>query len=72
MATAVNDDDRQIKLKSLITPERKDSSITIKMIEKEKSEIQKKADLYAGGNMSAWLRYAALNHTPKKKELIKI
>lgn len=59
-----------VKLKALIKPIRKDSSITIKIPAHEKEQIQKKADLYAQGNMSAWLRYVALNHKPKKNELV--
>jgi len=61
-----------IRIKSLISVERKKESVTIKMTQKQKDKIQKMADLYAGGNMSDWIRYAAVNHKPKKSELAKI
>lgn len=41
----------------------------IKFTSSEIEEIQEKADLYADGNFSAWLRYAGINHKPKKSEL---
>jgi len=32
--------------------------------------IKEKAEKYAAGNMSEWLRYAALNHEPNPKDLV--
>lgn len=31
--------------------------------------LQEKADLYADGNLSEWLRYAGLNFVPSKADL---
>ncbi len=44
--------------------------VNLKMEHEEKEAIQVQADLYAGGNLSAWLRYAGLNHKPRKGDLI--
>lgn len=35
-----------------------------------KELLQKQADKYANGDLSEWLRYAGLNHTPPKKDLV--
>jgi FlaA1/EpsC-like NDP-sugar epimerase len=46
-------------------------SITgLRMGEKTKETIQAKADKYAHGNFSAWLRYAGQKFVPKKDEKI--
>ncbi len=37
----------------------------------ESNIIQEKADLYTDGNVSEYLRYAALNFVPSKKDLEK-
>lgn len=36
----------------------------------DKAEIQEKADKYANGNVSAWMRYASRMYTPKKGQRI--
>ncbi len=38
--------------------------------EAEKKAIQALADKYADGNLSAWLRYAALHCKPAKGDLV--
>ena len=57
-------------LKSLVK-ELPRTLMTIKVSEKELKELKDKADCYAGGNISAWLRYAGLKYVPEKKELCK-
>lgn len=47
----------------------KTTTINLKMTAKEKAELERKAKLYANGNLSAWLRYAGLHLVPSKKEL---
>lgn len=39
----------------------KSQNITFWVTEKEMNRIQWLADIYAGGNLSLWLRHAALN-----------
>ena len=41
----------------------------VKLTDKELDAIQKKANRFAGGNLSAWLRHAGMNYTPKQKDL---
>lgn len=35
----------------------------------EKQRMQELADKFANGNLSAWVRYAALNYSPSAQEL---
>lgn len=44
---------------------------TIRFSEEEFSEIINRAKKYAKGNLSRYVRYAALNFVPKKKDLTK-
>lgn len=44
----------------------KQKNIQIRVTEKEKNRIKMLADLYAFGNVSAWITYAALN-APRKR-----
>lgn len=37
----------------------------------EYKQIKKNAELYAGGNVSGWLRYTGMKYAPKHNELIK-
>lgn len=41
----------------------------VKMTVQDFLKIQDKANEYTNGNFSAWMRYAALNHRPKKSDL---
>lgn len=43
--------------------------INFKTTKGEKKALQTKANKFADGNLSFWLRYAALNHTPKKTDM---
>lgn len=38
--------------------------------DEEKAAIQAKADKYAGGNLSLWLRKAAVSFTPNSSDLL--
>ena len=37
---------------------------TVRLSKTETNQIQLKADVYAGGNVSKWMRYASLNCIP--------
>jgi len=52
-----------IKEKKMILP--------IKLTKEEKKQLQEKADKYTGGNVSAWVRYAAIKLEPKSADLHK-
>ena len=56
-------------LKKIVDEKRK--NFTMRMSPEEAREVQEKADTYTGGNVSQWLRYAAVNHVPKKSELVR-
>ena len=43
----------------------------LRLSEMEYKAIQEQANKYTNGNMSAWLRYAALNMTPKGEHINK-
>lgn len=43
--------------------------VNFKIKKDEKKAIMAKAKKYAGGNLSFWLRYAALHFVPSKKDL---
>jgi hypothetical protein len=45
--------------------------INFKAAGKDHKKIALLAKKHAGGNMSAWLRHAALNYRPKKNEIIR-
>lgn len=57
-------------LRELNPPDRKAEMITIKASKSDVSIIQEKADMYAKGNKSAWMRHAAVNYKPKSKDLV--
>ena len=57
------------KIKSIINP--KKTLINLKVSPAEMKAIQENATKYAGGNYSAWLRYAGMNFKPSKSELVK-
>lgn len=42
---------------------------TIKVRPQEKRKMQELADKYADGNLSLWVRYAAMNCSPTAQEL---
>lgn len=43
--------------------------VNIKVTPLEKKAIKALADRYAKGNLSLWLRYAAINCRPRKEDL---
>ena len=45
--------------------------INFKISDDERKVLKQKALQYTGGNVSEWLRYAAMNHVPKPSELDK-
>lgn len=48
----------------------KSKPLTLKVPERDLAAIKEKADYYTNGNVSMWMRYAALNHRPKKADLM--
>lgn len=58
-------------LKSTLKPA-KSEMINIKITRLERKLLQGKADKYTNGNVSAWMRYAAINLEPKVQDLVTI
>lgn len=48
----------------------KQAQVNFKCPADVKELLQKQADKYTNGELSVWLRYAGLNHTPPKKDLV--
>ncbi len=42
--------------------------LILKLTEFERSLIQKKAKRFAAGNVSAWIRFSAINFKPSRKK----
>ena len=59
---------QQQVLKNL-RPETRSRPFNIKVTETEYSTLKVKAQRYTDGNVSAWVRYAALNLKPDPKDL---
>ena len=57
------------RLKSL-RHEKKIKVINLKLSIGELTAIKSMADKFTGGNLSAWIRFASIKHTPKKTDLI--
>ncbi len=49
--------------------DKKTKHVLIKVTEGEYEAIKDKAKEYAGGNVSRWVRYAAINLHPKPEDL---
>lgn len=49
--------------------EKKSRPFQIKATASEKEKMQELADKFTRGNLSAWVRYAALNYSPTAQEL---
>lgn len=47
----------------------KPTLINLKVSAKELKALKAKAKKYAKGNLSLWLRFTGLNHTPRRKDL---
>jgi len=45
-------------------------SINVKVLPSDKLEIDERANRFAKGNLSAWIRHAAKHYEPKKGEKI--
>ena len=56
-------------LKQLKSPDTKTVQQCIRMPPEEFQAIRAKAKKYAGGNISAWLRYSGQNYKPSPQEL---
>lgn len=59
----------QQQLKNL-KPETRSRPFNIKVTETEYTVLQTKAQRYTDGNISAWVRYAALNLQPKPEDVV--
>lgn len=46
--------------------------ITVKCPSEISDELQKMANKYTNGNLSAWLRYAGLNCIPRKEDIAQL
>jgi hypothetical protein len=46
--------------------------INVRVSENERSKIKNKANRYSNGNLSAYMKYALINFTPKEEDLIEI
>lgn len=56
-------------LKSSIKP-KKINMVNVKFSDQEKDLLKKKAKQYTGGNVSEWIRYAALRLNPPQSDLV--
>ena len=45
------------------------TNVNFRATKDELDKIKKLAKKYAGGNLTAWLKYTAINYKPKKSEL---
>jgi len=60
-----------IGTKKLLSEDEKRSIFNIKMSKKESDKMKANAKKFAGGNCSAWIRYACMNFVPTQAELAK-
>lgn len=58
------------KKKPKSKPKSKLIPVHIKLTHAEHEALKKRADWWALGNLSAWLRYAGLKYVPEKGEII--
>lgn len=49
---------------------KKEFQLHVKLSDSQRQAIQENADRYAEGNISEWLRFAAMNHKPAKHHLV--
>lgn len=61
---------REKEMKVLKDLKSKKLSRNVRFTNEEWLKICKSAEKYAGGNSSAWLRYASLNFKPKEEDLV--
>lgn len=57
------------KLKSLPPKAEESSLVNLRVTAAEKRKIQAMANKYADGNVSHWIRYAAMTCVPRKTDL---
>jgi hypothetical protein len=57
-------------LKTLATKKKETATISLRLEKAELEKISEKAKLYADGNNSEWIRYAALNFEPSDDDLV--
>lgn len=48
----------------------KRTGFIMRLTASERETIERNARKYAGGNISAWLRYTGIQHKPKPEELV--
>lgn len=58
-----------MRIKSIRTKVNKHRILSLSVSPSELRTIKKLAGKYAGGNVSAWIRYCAINYKPKKREI---
>ena len=58
-------------LKTQVKTKKETKAINVKVSREDLRALQENADLYADGNLSAWLRYAGQHYVPKASELTK-
>lgn len=56
-------------LKSSVRRPKKSTNIIVKLDEAERKHIQSKANKFTRGNISEWVRYAAIHLEPKAADL---
>jgi hypothetical protein len=61
---------KQKKVLKSITPKTKMDTISLRILDVDYAKIKAKAEQYAAGNVSEFIRYAALNFIPTEKDLI--
>lgn len=55
--------------KKILKTKKKNKRILVAINSSEHQRIQEKADKFANGNVSLWMRYSSINHTPKESDL---
>jgi hypothetical protein len=46
--------------------------INVRVTDSDRNKIKNKANRYSNGNLSAYMKYALINFTPKEEDLIEI
>ena len=46
--------------------------VNFKSTENMLAKMKENAEKYYNGNLSGWIKYAALNHRPKRSEMIEV
>lgn len=53
-------------------PKKKEENFLIRLSDKDRQAIERKARRHASGNVSAWIRYASQLYIPQKHEKVPI